>query len=300
MKRPVSSQENAASEMHADTYSVSYIQRAIMTMTDDMGDVSLVGIRGDEDSWQFTYMDVITLLFAAFVVLLALYGNQVSKQQELLEGMKAKTNAQLHKAIGLAPTTREQTADPARTTREQIINPLTPLEQSTDPSPKAPEQSTDPAPKTREQSALSAISQRVVAQGLGDSVTVEPQPGGLIITMKETLLFPSGKAILSTRGAAWIREIAPALRSDAALISVEGHTDNVPISTEKFPSNWELSAGRASSVVRELVAAGIPSDKLRAIGYADSRPIGYNAFPSGREQNRRVQIKLNFSGSEEK
>jgi chemotaxis protein MotB len=226
--------------------------------------------------------------------LLALYGNQVSKQQEVLEGMRAKSALQLWKTTRPSIVESEQTGDPAPTMIEKITEPAP----ATD-KPEPTQQTTEPAPGSAEQSALDDISQKVAAQGLGDMVTLESRKGGLIITMKETLLFPSGQASLSAQGAAWIRGIVPVMQSDAAFISVEGHTDNVPISTEKFPSNWELSAGRASSVVRELVAAGVNADKLRAIGYADSRPIGFNAFPSGREQNRRVQIKLNYSGTEE-
>lgn len=268
-------------------------------MVDDFSKISAFGMKGEEDSWQFTYLDVITLLFATFVLLLALYGNQVSKQRAVLEGMKANSALQLwkishpsiavsEKSTGPLPTKPERTKDPA---------PIHP-EETNDPVPIIPETKAESTISAAEQSTLDDISERVKAQGLGEMVTVESQKEGLIITMKETLLFPSGQAVLSEQGASWIRGIAPAIQSDATLISVEGHTDNVPIHNERFPSNWELSAGRASSVVRELITAGIPSDKLRAIGYADSRPVAYNAFPSGREQNRRVQIKLNFSGKE--
>jgi chemotaxis protein MotB len=80
---------------------------------------------------------------------------------------------------------------------------------------------------------------------------------------------------------------------------VEGHTDSIPISTEKFPSNWELSTTRASSIVRYFIAKSINPDRLKASGYADTKPIASNATPEGRAQNRRVEIViLNIKGSE--
>lgn len=211
--------------------------------------------KDDENAWQFTYMDMITLMFSIFVLLLAMYGKQTSERLELVEGMNSRSYDQ---AIKLA----EDAASP-------------------------------------QQEAWDAISERIEAQGLGDQVSLQSIKGGLVMTMKETLLFPSGSADLSQQGGGWIREIAELIHSDVALISVEGHTDNIPIATDKFPSNWELSAGRASGVVREMVAAGIAPDKLRAIGYAETRPIGENTSPDGRTRNRRVQIKLNYTEVED-
>jgi chemotaxis protein MotB len=75
-------------------------------------------------------------------------------------------------------------------------------------------------------------------------------------------------------------------------LAVEGHTDNTPIRTEQFPSNWELSAARAASVVRLFVETGIDPRRLTAVGYADQRPKADNATPDGRQQNRRVSISI--------
>lgn len=80
---------------------------------------------------------------------------------------------------------------------------------------------------------------------------------------------------------------------------MEGHTNSIPISTEKFPSNWELSTARASSIVRYFIAKGINPERLKVSGYADTKPIASNATPEGRAQNRRVEIViLNIRGSE--
>ena len=85
-------------------------------------------------------------------------------------------------------------------------------------------------------------------------------------------------------------KLVPLLARGGHTITVEGHTDNVPISTPQFPSNWELSAARASTVVRHLIARGIPADRLSAVGYADTRPLAANDTEAGRAKNRRVSI----------
>jgi chemotaxis protein MotB len=82
------------------------------------------------------------------------------------------------------------------------------------------------------------------------------------------------------------------LANNRLMISVEGHTDNIPISTAQFPSNWELSAARAISVVRLLQQRGIDGQRLRAIGYADSLPLQSNDTAEGRAVNRRVNLVL--------
>src|SRR5690625_7301960 len=76
------------------------------------------------------------------------------------------------------------------------------------------------------------------------------------------------------------------------MITVEGHTDSVPIRSARFPSNWELSGARAGSVVRYLEANGIHSERLRAVGYADTRPLGSNDTVQGRASNRRVELTI--------
>ena len=89
-----------------------------------------------------------------------------------------------------------------------------------------------------------------------------------------------------------------ALQIDAGTILVEGHTDNIPIETSQFPSNWELGAARASSVVKFLVSQGMDQQRLRAISYADTQPRASNDTASGRQQNRRVAMLLRMPDTE--
>jgi len=118
----------------------------------------------------------------------------------------------------------------------------------------------------------------------------------LTVEVAEQLFFDSGKATLKDSGKAVLRKVGEALKGyDDKIIRVVGHTDNVPIGKSmqaQFPSNWELSAARATTVVRSLEAAGVPPDRLAASGRAEYSPVASNDDPDGRRKNRRIEITL--------
>ncbi len=109
------------------------------------------------------------------------------------------------------------------------------------------------------------------------------------------ILFPSGTATLSAAGAELLVELSAALLDERLQISVEGHTDDVPIATAQFPSNWELSSIRATTVARHLIALGIPEPRLRVTGHADTRPRVRNDSAANRALNRRVSLVLEIA-----
>lgn len=128
---------------------------------------------------------------------------------------------------------------------------------------------------------------------LGNSIEVLVSGRTVSFRISSEILFASGEAGLTPAGQELVSRLLPALRAaERHAIVVEGHTDDVPIQTARFPSNWELAAGRAGSVVRFLVSQGIAPQRMRAIGYADTRPIAPNDTPAGRAANRRVEIVL--------
>lgn len=112
------------------------------------------------------------------------------------------------------------------------------------------------------------------------------------IEIKSEMLFESGEAALQLKASPVLRKIAEVLRRTTNVIRVEGHTDNVPIDTIEFPSNWDLSAARAASVVRELVDSGIDPARLVAVGYGEYHPLADNKSGEGRFKNRRVALVL--------
>lgn len=132
--------------------------------------------------------------------------------------------------------------------------------------------------------------------GLDKNIEVIVNKGMVSFRIGSEVLFNSAEADLSGPGLGVMSRLVPTLNSAATYrIIVEGHTDNVPIQTERFPSNWELSTGRAASVVRYLQSQGIDAARMRATGYADTRPIATNDTVQGRATNRRVEMILEAS-----
>jgi len=115
----------------------------------------------------------------------------------------------------------------------------------------------------------------------------------LTVDVAEQLFFDSGRADLKDTGKAVLKKVGEALKGyEDKVIRVVGHTDNVPIKTKVFPSNWELSVARATTVVRYLQETGIPPERMVASGRAEYQPVAENDTPEGRKKNRRIEITL--------
>lgn len=127
---------------------------------------------------------------------------------------------------------------------------------------------------------------------LGEGIDVTVSGATVRFSIASEILFPSGKADLSLAGAVVLKRLLPVLGASNDEIAVEGHTDSVAISGARFPSNWELSSGRAGSVVRYFEANGIDATRLKAVGFAHTRPIADNATEAGRSANRRVELVM--------
>lgn len=169
-----------------------------------------------------------------------------------------------------------------------------------------------PAPITAEPSAIPKTGtdptvgdvplQRLLADfegsALAGRVEVNVLPGAVNLEISDNILFAPASAALTDGGRALLDDLAATLRTLPYALSVEGHTDNVPIRTARYPSNWELAAARASAVTRHLIEHGVAADRVRAIGYADTRPRADNAGPEGRARNRRVTFILRMPVSE--
>ena len=123
-------------------------------------------------------------------------------------------------------------------------------------------------------------------------VSVSQGREGVTLRIDTSLLFPSAQAVLTTQGRDVIERLMDVLSNFDGQISVEGHTDSVPIATARFPSNWELSSARAIAVVRHLERQGFNISRMRAVGYADTQPMEPNATADGRAANRRVELLL--------
>lgn len=131
--------------------------------------------------------------------------------------------------------------------------------------------------------------------GLNKTVNIKVTQGYAQLEIQDSVLFKSSEADLTASGGVLLKRLIPLLKQAVGLILIEGHTDNIPIKTARFTSNWELGASRATSVLHFLVLQQLDSNRLRAITYADTMPIADNSTPEGREKNRRVNILIKLS-----
>jgi chemotaxis protein MotB len=139
---------------------------------------------------------------------------------------------------------------------------------------------------------------QLVKADLGIQVTHTHQ--GTRLSFADQVLFDFGRAAISPTGFIFLDKIADVLKKVPYAVRVEGHTDNVPIQTRRFPSNWELSVARAVNVVKYFAeVSNIDPKRLSAVGYGESRPVAPNDSPSDRAKNRRVEILLLTEGIEE-
>lgn len=123
-------------------------------------------------------------------------------------------------------------------------------------------------------------------------VRVTQSKRGIAVEISDSVLFDTAKADLHTESANALIAVAEMVRNTDNLIQIEGNTDNLPMRSGQFPSNWELSAARAASVVRLFVDVGVAPQRLVAIGYGEFRPQGSNDSPEGRASNRRVTLNI--------
>lgn len=137
---------------------------------------------------------------------------------------------------------------------------------------------------------LTDVKQFVSSHKLASKISAHSDERGAVITISDVVLFPQGEARITPEGIKIIKQIFEMLKDFDYEVKIEGHTDNSPIKTERFPSNWELSASRASDVARMLVESGFPPNKLAVEGFAQYRPKVPNDTDEHRAMNRRIEV----------
>lgn len=234
----------------------------------------------NHERWLVSYADFITLLFAFFVVLFASSQTDKMKQMKLAEAMQSAFTP-------LGTFDAHSKTPPLTDINAAIISNATPAALT----PPLPTTSTETLEETK--ARLTELLAKEVAAGRLPSggMTMRITPDGLVISLHEAGFFPSGSADVRTTSIPMLSILAKTLPPGS--LRVEGHTDNVPIHTAQFASNWELSTARSASITRLLLEHGpINPANLSAAGYAEFHPIASNATPDGRTQNRRVDIIL--------
>ena len=220
------------------------------------------------ERWLVSYADFITLLFAFFVVMYALSSVSEGKYRVLSDSLGSAFGA---KVVTLPPATT------------QPIPEAIPLRRPARPVEPQREQMRGMA-----QDLFKALG-ALVREG---QVRVTQSNRGISVEINASVLFDSGQALLRVDSGRALQEVAKVLAGTTQGIQVEGYTDDAPISTAQFPSNWELSAARASSVVRLLIDNGVAEQRLSVIGYGPNRSVAANDTPEGRARNRRVTITI--------
>jgi chemotaxis protein MotB len=260
----------------------------------------------DGERWLLTYSDMITLLLALFILLFSISSVNISKYQTLQQSLRAAfSGAILSGGRSILQSGSDQsTKNSASNVEVPSIVPLTPTvakpSEGTGSEISSAQQSAlvkEAQNASQEQTEFRALQRRLnayaKAHGFSNQVQTQIQQRGLVVTvLTDKLLFVSGQDSLRPAGEPLLNEIATLIDLDTAKhpVNVEGYTDDVPIHTALFPSNWELSTGRADSVLEYLLTRAVASDRLSASGYADHFPVASNATTAGRARNRRVEI----------
>ncbi len=226
------------------------------------------------DRWLVSYADFITLLFAFFVVMYALSSINEGKYRILSNSL---VNA--FGRVQMAPLKGE--SPPAAPALPRGLPQLKP-------------RSSEALRREREQ--LTGVARDIlkvlaplVERG---KVRVTQSNRGVNVEINASVLFAQGDASLSENSSEALKAVAAVLKDDDHAIQVEGHTDSVPIRNASFPSNWELSAVRASSVVRLFADNGIADKRLTAVGHGPTQPVAPNDTAEGRARNRRVSVMI--------
>src|SRR5690625_3913454 len=228
----------------------------------------------EEETWFSTYLDMMTLLLVLMLVMLAFAGASDNGsgsgggfKVNIMQGQGAGGEGVLPGAKQLADDSGVFTGSIADGAQGALF---------------------EDGPLVSEQNAWAGVD----FSHLGDDIDVILEDESVSFRINSEILFASAQADLSLAGLAVLKKLLPVFQDNEFMITVEGHTDSVPIRSARFPSNWELSGARAGSVVRYLEANGIHSERLRAVGYADTRPLGSNDTVQGRASNRRVELTI--------
>ena len=235
----------------------------------------------NQDRWLISYSDFITLLFALFVVLYAISKVDEEKYKEF--------GSSINFAFGslVAGKAGSQNAGQGKNDEEQGLLLKAIVERR---NAKLAEQQR----KINEsmQKMSNNLNQVLAPLVKNDQVNVNQTPRGVVVDINASALFEQGEATLQKNAVKTLSAVAKVLQDGEEAIEVEGHTDDIPIYTPQFPSNWELSSARASSVVRLFIDQGVTAERLRAVGLASYHPIATNDTPEGRARNRRVTITV--------
>ncbi|MBF0170518.1 MAG: flagellar motor protein MotB [Nitrospinae bacterium] len=220
--------------------------------------------------WVITFADLATLLLTFFVLLLSFSSQDVVKFREMLGSVQGAFGVEVRREGAF---------------QSELTGNVSQVE-----DPKKKEKEEEEKVKRQFEEVGESVAKTVSQAQLSDAVSTSQSAGELRIRVKGEVMFPPGAALISPQAAPLLDALARAIKKADLPLTVEGHTDNIPVKTALFADNWELSAARAAVVVRYLIRQGVKENKIRAVGYADFKPLDHNETPEGRGKNRRVEF----------
>ncbi|SMD13166.1 flagellar motor protein MotB [Sporomusa malonica] len=236
-----------------------------------------------DETWLIPYADLLTLLLALFIVLFA----SAQVDQKKFDQIAASFNV----AFNGSPALLESPKPPQPDNQSQAMPPApqlpTIMTAMSGINEKAYMQETAQLIELKKM-----LDQYIADNGLGGALSTALTDDGLMIRIKDTALFPSGSAELRPESRRFGTQIAKLLSPLTQKVTVSGHTDNIPINTRDFPSNWELSSRRAVNFMKFLMSqeTGLKPERFSATGYGEYRPVAGNDTSEGRSINRRVEV----------
>ncbi|MFW6147836.1 MAG: OmpA/MotB family protein [Thermodesulfobacteriota bacterium] len=232
----------------------------------ERSDLEQIAESDTRSGWLMTYADLVTLILVFFVLLFSISKMNLGKLTETLKSMEITMGTE-------TPKTRLfDVIDTSSLAQSKMLDHLTGM---------------------RGTNIFREINNLIHRRNLTDAVETEMRQGKIVLRIEGKVLFNSGSAELLSGAAQILGDIIQILKDNPQYrVDIQGHTDNRPIHTSRFTSNWELSAIRATTVLRHLIEEGISEQRLTATGFADRRPLAANNTEEGRRKNRRVEFVL--------
>lgn len=228
----------------------------------------------DSSAWLFTFADMMMLILTFFVLLYSMSKIEVEKFKQIMSSVQSSFG-EYAPAINRLEITKDDDQQDKKAVEEG----------------PAVDQSIQEERRAR--TMLKDIQDFISARGLDKHIVASVEETNIILRVKDAILFPSGKAALTANAAPLLEGIKQILQKYYDFrVRIAGHTDNIPIHTLQFPSNWELSAIRATTVLRYLIDRGIATSRLTATGYGEKIPLVPNNSVENRAHNRRVEFVL--------
>lgn len=223
-----------------------------------------------DERWVISYADLVTLLLGFFILLYATADQNVAKMESLSRGLSSAFNVPVKEGAGGGTLFDGGTG---------II----------------PERNDSADLPLDFEAIRKSIQKETQVGGMEGKIAVEKGQDRIILRLSDNLVFSSASADIRPEARPLLAVVAKALQRNGNDVSIEGHTDNIPVATDRYPSNWELSSARATAVLRVLTEEyGIDAKRLVASGYGEYRPIASNLTPEGRAVNRRADIVLAY------